>query len=147
MLNGHLTTLPNHTVASEPVENVSARPFIKRVLNVTITYDTTPKKVHRGVEILREMLDARKKHFPLDRPPRTYFSDFNAESLNIVVYYWFAPPDWWEYLEFNHDFNTELLQRFNEEGIEFAFPTRTLYVKQDSPFEADVHIGSPPEKK
>ena len=71
-----------------------------------------------------------------------FFSDFNAESLNIVVYYWFAPPDWWKYLEFNHDFNTELLQRFNAEGIEFAFPTRTLYVKQDSPFEADVHAES-----
>ncbi len=146
LLNGHLVVLPNNTVAGEPVENISRRPFIKRVLNVTITYDTSPKKVRRGVEILREMLDARKKHFPADCPPRVYFSDFNAESLNIVVYYWFAPPDWWKYLEFNHDFNTELLQRFNEEGIEFAFPTRTLYVKQGSPFEADVHIAPPPEK-
>ena len=37
-------------------------------------------------------------------------------------------------------FNMDLLERFNEEGIEFAFPTQTLYVKQDSPIEADVHV-------
>jgi len=139
-LTGHLVTVPNGTVATATIENISARPFIKRVLDVTVTYDTAPAKVRRGVEILREMLEARKEHFHADSPPRVYFSDFNAESLNIRVYYWFVPPDWWEFLAFNHEFNMELLRRFNDEGIEFAFPTQTLYVKQDSPLAADVRI-------
>jgi MscS family membrane protein len=130
-LAGHLVTLPNSVVANEPVENVGRRPSIRRVLDVTITYDTPPEKVQRAVEIVREMLDARKEHFPADQPPRVYFNDFNAASLNIVVYYWFAPPDWWAYLEFTHEFNMELLRRYNEEGIEFAFPTQTLYVRKD----------------
>jgi len=131
-LNGHLVTIPNAVIANEAVENVARRPFIKRVLDVTITYDTPPDKVSRAVEIIREMLDARMEHFHEDKPPQVYFSDFNAESLNIVVYYWFIPPEWWDYLAFNHDFNMELLRRYNDEGIEFAFPTRTIYVKQDS---------------
>ena len=135
---GHLVTIPNAVLASEPIENIGRRPYIKRVLDVTVTYDTSPAKVQRGVAIIREMLDARKEHFPEDRPPRVYFSDFNPDSLNIVVYYWFVPPDWYEYLEFNHDFNMELLGRFNEEGIEFAFPTQTLYLKQDSAMAAEV---------
>lgn len=138
LLDGNLVTIPNAIVANEPVENVSRRGSIKRVLNVTVTYDTPPQKVQKGVEILREMLAAREKHFPADTPPRVYFSDFNAESLNLVVYYWFTPADWWTYLQFNHDFNMELLRRYNEEGIEFAFPTQTLYLKQDSPPQADV---------
>jgi len=46
-------------------------------------------------------------------------------------------------LEFAHDFNSELLRRFNEEGIEFAFPTQTLYVKQDSPVSADPNVRTP----
>ncbi len=141
-LTGHLVTIPNSVVANSPVENVSRRPYIKRVLDVTITYDTPPEKVLRAVEIIREMLDARKDQFPADRPGQVYFSEFNPASLNIVVYYWFAPlvaaerggagPDWWEYLEFTHEFNMELLRRFNEEAIEFAFPTQTLYVKGNS---------------
>jgi len=93
------------------------------------------------------MLDARKDHWRDDLPPRVYFSDFNTDSLNLIVYYWFAPPDWWAFNEFNHEFNMELLGRFNEEAIEFAFPTQTLYVKQDSPLSADVRVapGEPPK--
>lgn len=130
-LTGHLVTIPNSVITNSPVENISRRPYIKRSLNVTITYDTPPEKVARAVEIIREMLDARKSHFPADRPGRAYFNEFNDVSLNITVYYWYAPPEWWDYLEFTHDFNMELLRRFNEEGIEFAFPTQTLYVKKD----------------
>ncbi|MDY6914130.1 MAG: mechanosensitive ion channel [Planctomycetota bacterium] len=131
LLNGHLVTVPNSVIANETVENISRRPYIKRTLEITVTYDTAPEKLQRGVEIIRQMLDARKDHFAEGFPPRVYFGDFGAASLNIVVYYWFTPPDWWEYLAFNHDFNTELLRRFNEEAIKFAFPTQTLYLKQD----------------
>ena len=34
-------------------------------------------------------------------------------------------------MAFSEKFNKEVLQRFNEEGIEFAFPTQTLYVAGD----------------
>jgi len=142
-LAGQLVTMPNSTVANSAVINISRRPYIRRVLNVTVTYDTPPEKVQRGVEIIEEMLDRRKDRLHPEFPARVYFSDFNAASLNIIVYYWFVPPVWWDYNAFNHDFNMELLRRYNEEGIEFAFPTQTLYVKQDSPIEADVRLTRP----
>jgi MscS family membrane protein len=66
-----------------------------------------------------------------DFPSRIYFNDFNAASLNILVIYWFAPPAYWDFLEFSQSFNLALLRRFNEEGIEFAFPTQTLYLAGD----------------
>ena len=93
--------------------------------------------------LVRQMLEARKDSFPPDKAPRTHFTDFNAESLNLQVTYWFIPPEWGAYLDFNHAFNMELLERFNEEGIEFAFPTQTLYVKQDSALQADVRLSPP----
>ena len=139
--DGYLVTLPNSTVASSPVVNVARRPSIRRVLNVTITYDTPPEKVQRAVDIIQEMVDGRKNYWQEDRPPRIYFSDFNAASLNIIVFYWHAPPSWWDYMAFNHDFNMELLKRFNEEGIDFAFPTQTLHLKQASDFSAEVRLG------
>ena len=144
LLSGHLVTVPNARVADSAVENITARPYIKRVMDVTVTYDTPPQKMARAVEIIRQMLDARADHFPPDNPGRVYFHEFESFSLNIVVYYWFTPPDWWEYLQFTHEFNMELLRRFNEEGIQFAFPTRTLYVKQDSDFSAEVRTPREP---
>ena len=130
-LVGHQVTVPNAVLANTPIENIGRRPHIKRALHVTVTYDTPPQKVQRAVDIIREMLEARHEHFDPDKPPKVFFNDFNAESLNIVVYYWFTPPDWWAYLEFTHEFNMELLSRFNAESIEFAFPTQTLYLKGD----------------
>ena len=137
---GHLVTIPNALLAASDVENITERPYIRRNLNVTVTYDTSPEKLRRAVDILNEMLAARGEHFPEDRPPKVYFNDFNADSLNIIVYYWFTPPEWYDYLAFNHEFNMELLTRYNEEGIEFAFPTQTLYVKQDSDLAIDVTV-------
>jgi MscS family membrane protein len=121
---GYLVTIPNSMVAREAVRNMSRRPSISRVLNVTVPYDTPPGKLERAMAILREMLDARKDLLGGDSPPRVYFNDFNPDSMNIVVQYWFSPPDWWEYVRLNHDFNMELLKRFNEEGIKFASSTR-----------------------
>ena len=128
-LEGNQVVIPNALVSNEAIENVGRRPSIRRILNVTITYDTPPEKVQQAVDITKELLAARMEAFPEDFPPRVYFSDFNDASLNIFVIYWFAPPDWWAFQEFNHELNMELLRRYNEAGIEFAFPTQTLYLK------------------
>ncbi len=135
---GHLVTLPNANVAQDAIENVAARPFIRRNLNVTVTYDTSPEKLQQGLDILKDMLAKRKASFAPDKEPKALFSDFNADSLNLLVVYWFQPNDYWQFQAFNHEFNLELLRRFNEAGIEFAFPTQTLYLKPDGEFDVSV---------
>jgi MscS family membrane protein len=131
-LTGHLVTVPNSVVANTTVENIAARPYLKRSFDVGVTYDTSPKKMKLAIEILHEMCEARSKNFAPDSTPRVFFTDFNADSLGINVTYWFASVEWEEFLSFNHNFNMELLSRFNAEGIEFAFPTQTLYIKKDA---------------
>lgn len=130
-LDGHLVTVPNGELANKTIRNVSKRPYIKRVANITITYDTPPEKVERAIEIITEELDRHKEKLHPDFPSRIYFNDFNAASLNILVIYWFAPPEYWEFLAFDQAFNLAVLRRFNEEEIEFAFPTQTLYLAGD----------------
>jgi len=130
-LDGHLVTVPNGELANKMIRNISKRPYIKRIANITVTYDTPPEKVERAMAIIREALESRNEKMHPDFPPRIYFNDFNAASLNILVIYWFAPPEYWEFLEFDQAFNMEVLRRFNEEGIEFAFPTQTLYLAGD----------------
>jgi len=128
---GHLITLPNASVANAEIDNVSRRPFIRRNLSVTVTYDTPPEKLQEGLDILRDMCEARAEHWAAGHPPRIFFSDFNAASLGLYVAYWYTPPDYWRAQQFHNDFNLELLRRFNEAGIEFAFPTQTIYMKRD----------------
>lgn len=150
-LDGHLVSLPNDEVCASSIENVAARPNIKRVLNVTLTYDTPPEKIRRAIEIIQQLLSLDEdggqdeealgrpsnQHLHFDDenlPPRVYFSDLNADSLNILVLYWFTPPDYWDYMAHATWLNLQLIERFNAEGIEFAFPTQTIDFK---PREAD----------
>jgi MscS family membrane protein len=134
---GHVVTVPNSVVANTTVINIAARPYLKRSFDVGVTYDTSPKKLQRAIEILREMCQAREKNLVPDQKSRVYFTDFGPSSININVTYWFCPVEWEEFLVFNHDFNMELLSRFNAEGIEFAFPSQTLYLKNDSETDTD----------
>ena len=129
-LDGHLVTVPNSTIVNEMVQNIGQRPYIKRVASITITYDTPPEKVRRAVEILKEILDNHEGMDP-EFPPRVYFSDFNNCSLGILVIYWYHPPEYWDYMAFSEKVNMQILERFNAEGIEFAFPTQTVYLAND----------------
>lgn len=142
LLNGHLTSIPNDTVDDLPIENIGARPFIRRVSNITITYDTPREKVTEAVQIIRDILSVPEDFQPAsdydehpnarinrpDFPPRVFFNEFNASSLNIMMIYWYHPPEYWDYMEFSQHINETIFTRFAEAGIEFAFPTQTIHL-------------------
>jgi MscS family membrane protein len=126
-LEGHLVTVPNGELANMMIQNIGKRPHIRRIMNVTITYNTSPEKVQEALDILRDILDNHEGMNP-DFPPRVYFNEFNDCSLNIRAIYWYHPPAYWDYLAHAEKVYMELLTRYNQAGIEFAFPTQTLYV-------------------
>lgn len=129
-LTGHLVTIPNEKMAGTNVENIGRRPSIRRLTNITITYDTPPDKVEKALNKIREILqDHEGMH--QDFPPRVFFNEFNDASLNIIMIYWYHPPNYWDFLAFNEKVNLKIIRAFEEEGIEFAFPTLTNYLAQD----------------
>ena len=62
-LDGHLVTVPNKTMGNATITNISARPNIKTVMNIGLTYDTPPDRIRRALEILEEVYQ---------RHPRTW---------------------------------------------------------------------------
>ncbi len=146
-LTGHLVTIPNSNIVNDPVENIGRRPSIRRTMNVTITYDTPREKIEQAVQILRDLLEEEGLREPIhatingnEYPPRVYFNDYKADSLNIIVIYWFAPPAYWDYLDHAQRFNLRLFEEFEKAGIEFAFPTQTLYLAGDSKRELSLKV-------
>ena len=128
-LDGHLVTIPNGELASQMIENIDKRPYIKRVIEIGITYDTKPEKVEEAIKIISDILvdhEGQNKNFP----PKVFFKDYNASSLDLIAIYWFHPADYWAYMKYAEKVNIEILKQFNSAGIEFAFPTRTLFVNQ-----------------
>jgi len=138
-LDGHVVTIPNGELANKSIQNIARRPFIKRIFNITITYDTPPSKVQEAHAILESIL---KDHDGMDPelPPRVYFTEFNDASLNLLCIYWFHPPEYWDYLAFTHKVNMQILERFNAAGIDFAFPTQTLHLAGDPKRPLDIGL-------
>jgi MscS family membrane protein len=140
-LTGHLVTVPNEKMATNAIENVGRRPSIRRLTNITITYDTPPDKVERALEITREILDNHEGMNP-DFLPRVYFNEFNDTSLNIMMIYWYFPADYWAYMAFTEKVNLKIMRAFEKEGIEFAFPTSTTYLAHDERRPLHINIAS-----
>jgi len=145
-LEGHLVSIPNGELANRTILNIGKRPFIRRLANVTVTYDTSPEKIQQGIDIIKKILD---NHEGMDEefPPRVYFSGLNSDSLNILVLYWYHPPDYWQFMEFSQKVNFEIIRQFNEAGIDFAFPTQTVYVAGDKKRPLDFGLAEQMEKE
>ena len=129
LLTGHQTTVPNEEMARLDIENIGRRPHIRRLANIGIEYSTPPEKVEKAAEIILNILDNHEGMNP-ELPPRVYFSDFNAYSLNLLVLYWYHPADYWGYMAHGQRVNLQIMQEFEKEGIRFAFPTQTTQLSQ-----------------
>jgi len=129
-LTGHLLTIPNEKIVNSTVENIGMRPHIRWLTNITITYDTPAEKVERAVAILEEILD-NHEGINADFPPRVYFNGFNDWSLNIMVLAWYHPANYWDMQAWLQRTCLEILRRFNQESIDFAFPTQTVHLAND----------------
>lgn len=132
-LQGHLVTVPNNVIANEMIENIGRRPFIRRTTSITITYDSGFDKMQKALQLIKDILaGVPEVNEGPDTTPRVFFSDFNDCSLGIHVSYWVTPADYKLFLAVNERINLAILKKFNAEGIEFAFPTQTLYLKKDT---------------
>ena len=125
--DGFLITLPNKSVGNNTVINVTARPFIRTVLNYGLTYDTPAHRVDHAAELLRSIFTAH----PLTGECHVIFNRFDASALNIEVSHQCMTRDWPTYLAALHGLNLQVKERFDAEKLEFAFPTQTVFLKQD----------------
>ena len=137
LLSGFEAIIPNEEMARLDIENVGQRRYIRRIVNITVTYNTPPDKIEKAVKIIQDLL-AQHEGMSEAYPPRVFFNELNADSLNIEVYYWYHHYDLWDFRAFNHKFNLALMRAFEKEGIEFAFPTTTNYLTQEA--DQPLHI-------
>jgi MscS family membrane protein len=133
-LDGTLVTIPNSKMANACINNIASRPTIKRLYTIGITYDSGYEKMRRALEIIRDVHKGVKEI----ENYWVYFKDFGSHSLDILVISWCKELKYEEYLKVQERINLEIMRRFDEEGIEFAFPTQTVYLKEEGRGEGRV---------
>lgn len=144
LLSGELVTVPNMKFVDRPVENLSRRREIRRKMSIAVPYGTSPEQLDAALEavrgVLRDEQIAGDGCFDLDaRPPEVALVELEADHLEIRAYYWYqmgeagqtqrdVPRGWYTYLHHCTAVNRALVRAFDEIGLDFAFPTRTLHL-------------------
>jgi len=131
LLTGNLVTIPNDELARFDIENITRRPHIRRTANIKIPLDTPRDKLEQCVELIRGALKDHEAMNP-KFPPRVFFNDFNDDSFNIKIFYWYSPPEFWDFLAFSEKMNLEIFQAFEKQGINFSQPYRVVHNDAES---------------
>jgi len=130
LLTGHLVTLPNDRLAGRDIENIQRRKIIRRKAEIHLPLNTNSEKVKKALEIIREQLD-HHEGMDSELPPRVFFDEFKENAFVIRFFYWYTPPNYWEFKAFGERLNFAIFRAFEEQGIQFSLPVRHSYWKQD----------------
>jgi MscS family membrane protein len=129
--SGSMVSIPNANLVGNIVENISRQPYIYRNMKLALRRDIEPEKIAAVTEILRGILAGPEIGKPIhaniggtDRLPRVHFSDIEAERLIFNITYWYAPPNYGDYLEHAEKLNLRICDELTKAGIDFA-PHRT----------------------
>jgi MscS family membrane protein len=122
-------TLPNSKLTSAAIDNYGERQYRRWSTRLGIAYDTPPEKIDAFCEGIKELI----LHHPHTR--KDYFhvalNEFGASALEIMLYVFFVTPDWGDELKERHRLAVDIIRLARELGVEFAFPTQTLYMRQE----------------
>ena len=115
-----LIRVPNQTVISSEVTNVTRFPIRRIDLEVGVAYKEDLGKVKNILERV-----ARQNPMSLDEPePLIAFQRFGSSSIDILFGIWVEKDN---YLKVKNSIFQEIKQAFDEEGIEIPFPHVSIY--------------------
>lgn len=121
-------SVPNSTLITANVDNMGQRTYRRLSCKLSIAYDTPPDRIDAFCEGIRELVRqhpyTRKDYF------HVYLNEFSASAIEILVYVFWQTPEWSTELRERHRFLLDCLRLAQRLGVEYAYPTQTLYMKQ-----------------
>ena len=123
-----LVSVPNSTLITAAVDNMGARTYRRLSCKFAIAYDTPPERIEAFCEGIREIV--RQHPYTRKDSYHVYLNGFSASALEILVYIFWRTPEWGTELRERHRFLIDCLRLAKRLGVEFAYPTQTVHLKQ-----------------
>lgn len=123
-LSGEQIVFSNSDLLNSRVRNFKVMYERRVVFEFGILYETPLEKVERVGGMVEDIIRSMEK----TRFDRAHFKEFGDSALQFEVVYFVLDPEFNVYMDIQQAINIELFRRFRAEDIEFAYPTRTIYV-------------------
>jgi len=127
-LSGEQIIFSNSDLLSSRIRNYRRMQERRIVFGVGVTYDTPHEKLIAVPTMIREAIEAEANV----RFDRAHFKGFGDFSLDFEAVYYMLTADYTAYMDAQQAINLALVRRFEQERIEFAFPTQTVYLQNDA---------------
>ncbi|MDJ0661588.1 MAG: mechanosensitive ion channel family protein [Crocosphaera sp.] len=129
-MNGDLITIPNSKFSELELVNKSRRDRTLLSQTIGLRYETTAEQLRFVLIKLREMIVAHPKL--LEENARVRFVKFGDYSLDIEIFVYVETGKLLEFLGIQEDLLLRVMDIVEAAGTEFAFPSQTTYLSQDS---------------
>ena len=123
-LTGEQIVMSNADLLSSRVRNYGRMYERRIVFSLGVTYETPREKLKRIPPLLREIVEAEEGV----RFDRAHFAKYGDFSLDYEIVYYVQSPDYGRYMDAQQAINFRIHEAFEELGVEFAYPTQTLWI-------------------
>jgi len=118
--------IPNRTVVADVIENSWTIKVRRKRFSLSITYETPVEKYRKIPSILEKIINKQEK--------LTYewalLKNLADSSVEVLVSYTIGTDDLLFSMKAHDAILLEVLETFAKEGIDFAYPTQTIYSKK-----------------
>lgn len=128
-LSGEEIIFPNNDLTGSRVHNYKKMEKRRIEYKFGVAYQTEYAKVKEIPDIVKAIITSMSD-VVLDR---VHLKEFGAYSLNYEVIFIMQTADYNKYMDTQQEINFRLHQEFEKRGIQFAYPTQTLYVHNENP--------------
>ena len=125
-LSGEELIIPNAQITEARVQNYREMKRRRVVQKLAIAYNTPTEKIRALAGWVEEIID------PIESMTfsRATFLDFGDSALILECVYFIEVSDYDVYMRAREAFNLGVKEKFDREGVEFAYPTSTIYLKK-----------------
>ena len=123
-LQGEELVLPNAMLTSKEIQNFRKMKKRRIVFQIGVTYETSVAKIKKIPEMIGKIISS-KETCTLNR---IHFATFGDFSLNFEIVYFVSTGDYAKYMDTQQAINLEIMEAFEKEKIEFAYPTQKVFV-------------------
>ncbi|HMU44999.1 MAG TPA: mechanosensitive ion channel family protein [Chitinophagaceae bacterium] len=127
-LSGEQLICSNTDLTNSRVHNFKRMEQRRVLFSFGVVYGTPAAKLKRIPGMVKEIIEKQK----LTRFDRAHFFSFGDYSLNFEIVYYVHSADYNIYMDTQQAINLAIFERFENENIEFAFPTQTLFFQRSN---------------
>jgi small-conductance mechanosensitive channel len=134
-LGGEQLVFSNTDLTNSRIRNYKRMQKRRVVFKLGVIYQTTLQQLKEIPGIIRNVIENVNDTL-FDRAHFYSYGDF---SLDFEVVYYVLSSDYNKYMDIQQEINFKIKEEFEKRGIEFAYPTQTLYLESTQGNNSSPH--------